>query len=125
MADGRSLVAALALGADGMNMGTRFIATKEAPVHDHVKQALVARASSTRGWSCGRCATPSACSRTPPSIACSRRRRTLGSALAFADIAAEVSGVYPRIMQQGEMDAGVWSCGMVAGSSTTFRRCAS
>ena len=36
-------------------------------------------------------------------------------ALAFADIAAEVSGVYPQIMQQGEMDAGVWSCGMVAG----------
>ena len=42
MADGRSLVAALALGADGMNMGTRFIATKEAPVHDNVKQAIVA-----------------------------------------------------------------------------------
>src|SRR5487761_1917865 len=42
MADGRSLVAALALGADGINMGTRFIATVEAPVHPHVKQALVA-----------------------------------------------------------------------------------
>src|SRR4029078_4434309 len=42
MPEGRSLVAALALGADGINMGTRFIATKEAPVHDHVKQALVA-----------------------------------------------------------------------------------
>ena len=42
MADARSLVAALALGADGMNMGTRFIATKEAPVHDNVKQAIVA-----------------------------------------------------------------------------------
>jgi NADH:quinone reductase (non-electrogenic) len=42
MADGRSLVAALALGADGINMGTRFIATKEAPAHDNVKQALVA-----------------------------------------------------------------------------------
>ena len=42
MADGRSLVAALSLGADGMNMGTRFIATKEAPVHEHVKQALLA-----------------------------------------------------------------------------------
>ena len=39
MADGRSLVAALALGADGMNMGTRFIATQEAPVHENVKQA--------------------------------------------------------------------------------------
>ncbi len=41
-ADGRGLVAALALGADGMNMGTRFVATKEAPVHDNVKQAMVA-----------------------------------------------------------------------------------
>src|SRR3982750_1618215 len=42
MADARSLVAALAMGASGMNMGTRFIATKEAPVHDNVKRALVA-----------------------------------------------------------------------------------
>ncbi len=42
MADGRSLVAALALGADGMNMGTRFMATKEAPIHENVKQAIVA-----------------------------------------------------------------------------------
>src|SRR5499433_3055296 len=42
MADARSLVASLALGADGMNMGTRFIATKEAPVHDNVKQAILA-----------------------------------------------------------------------------------
>src|SRR6201994_1865978 len=41
MADARSLVAALALGASGINMGTRFIATKEAPVHQKVKQALV------------------------------------------------------------------------------------
>ncbi|HWL18208.1 MAG TPA: nitronate monooxygenase, partial [Bradyrhizobium sp.] len=42
MADARSLVAALAMGAAGMNMGTRFIATKEAPVHDNVKKAIVA-----------------------------------------------------------------------------------
>jgi NADH:quinone reductase (non-electrogenic) len=40
-ADGRGLVAALALGADAMNMGTRFVATQEAPVHPNVKQALV------------------------------------------------------------------------------------
>jgi len=50
MADGRSLVAALALGAEGINMGTRFIATQEAPVHPAVKQAIVPPASSTRGW---------------------------------------------------------------------------
>ena len=41
MADARSLVAALSLGASGINMGTRFIATKEAPVHDNVKQAIL------------------------------------------------------------------------------------
>ena len=41
MADGRSLVAALALGADGINMGTRFLATQEAPVHQNVKDAIV------------------------------------------------------------------------------------
>ncbi|HSH68644.1 MAG TPA: nitronate monooxygenase family protein [Deferrisomatales bacterium] len=41
IADGRGLAAALALGADGVNMGTRFVATREAPVHAHVKQALV------------------------------------------------------------------------------------
>ena len=40
-ADGRGLVGALGLGADGMNMGTRFVATKEAPVHDNVKKAMI------------------------------------------------------------------------------------
>lgn len=41
MADARSLVAALALGADGINMGTRFLATVEAPVHVNVKRAIL------------------------------------------------------------------------------------
>lgn len=40
--DGRGLVAALALGAGGINMGTRFCATREAPIHDNIKQAIVA-----------------------------------------------------------------------------------
>lgn len=40
-ADGRGLAAALALGADGINMGTRFLATKEAQIHDNIKQAIV------------------------------------------------------------------------------------
>ena len=40
--DGRGLVAALALGAEGVNMGTRFCATREAPIHDRIKQAIVA-----------------------------------------------------------------------------------
>ena len=41
-ADGRGLAAALALGAEGINMGTRFVATREAPVHENVKRAIVA-----------------------------------------------------------------------------------
>lgn len=41
LADGRGLVAALALGAEGINMGTRFCATQEAPIHDNIKQLIV------------------------------------------------------------------------------------
>jgi len=41
IADGRGLAAALALGADGINMGTRFLATQEAPIHENVKKAIV------------------------------------------------------------------------------------
>lgn len=41
IADGRGLAAALVLGADGVNMGTRFCATKEAPIHDNIKRALL------------------------------------------------------------------------------------
>jgi len=115
MADGRSLVAALALGADGINMGTRFIATREAPVHDNVKQALVdATELDTRLVMRPLRNTE----RVMKNAAVDRlleREKAMGSAVTFADIAAEVSGVYPRILQQGEMDAGVWSCGMVAG----------
>jgi NAD(P)H-dependent flavin oxidoreductase YrpB (nitropropane dioxygenase family) len=115
MADGRSLVAALALGADGINMGTRFIATREAPVHENVKQALV-RATELETRLIMRPLRNT--ERVLTNAATERlleKERRLGSTLTFADIHDEVAGVYPRIMQQGEMDAGVWSCGMVAG----------
>ena len=115
MADGRSLVAALALGAEGINMGTRFIATKEAPVHQNVKDTIVAASElDTRLIMRGLRNTE----RVLISHATERvmaKARELGSAITFADIAPELAGVYPRIMQQGDMEAGVWSCGMVAG----------
>ncbi len=115
MADGRSLVAALALGADGMNMGTRFIATKEAPVHDNVKQALVAATELDTRLVMRPLRNTE---RVLPNAAVERlleKERTLGRDITFQDIAPEVAGVYPRILQDGEMDAGAWSCGMVAG----------
>jgi NAD(P)H-dependent flavin oxidoreductase YrpB (nitropropane dioxygenase family) len=43
------------------------------------------------------------------------KEAALGSDIKFEDIAPEVAGVYPRVMQNGDMDVGAWSCGMVAG----------
>jgi NADH:quinone reductase (non-electrogenic) len=115
MADGRSLVAALALGAAGMNMGTRFIATKEAPVHQNVKDAIVAATElDTRLVmrplrNTERVLTNAAVERLIV------KEKELGANLKFEDIIEEVAGVYPKIMKDGTMDAGAWSCGMVAG----------
>jgi len=115
MADGRSLIAALALGAEGINMGTRFIATKEAPVHEKVKQALIAASElDTRLVmrplrNTERVLTNAAVERLL------EKERALGADLQFEDIIAEVAGVYPRVMTDGDVDAGAWSCGMVAG----------
>jgi nitronate monooxygenase len=114
-ADGRSLVASLAMGAQGMNMGTRFIATKEAPVHENVKQAIVAASElDTRLVmrplrNTERVLTNEAVERLL------EKEKALGADLKFEDIIDEVAGVYPRIMMDGDMDAGAWSCGMVAG----------
>ncbi|SEO46631.1 NAD(P)H-dependent flavin oxidoreductase [Aquisalimonas asiatica] len=115
MANGRSLTAALAMGAEGMNMGTRFIATKEAPVHENVKQAILAATElDTRLVmrplrNTERVLTNDAVERLL------EKEKRLGADLKFEDIIDEVAGVYPRIMKEGEMEAGAWSCGMVAG----------
>ena len=115
MADGRSLVAALALGAEGMNMGTRFIATQEAPVHENVKRAIVAASElDTRLVMRPLRNTERVLSNAAVERLLAKERE-LGAAITFEDILPEVAGVYPRIMQSGEMDAGAWSCGMVAG----------
>lgn len=115
MADGRSLVAALALGADGINMGTRFIATREAPVHDNVKQAIVAASELDTRLVMRPLRNTERVLTNPAVERLLEKEKALGAALKFEDIIEEVAGVYPRIMQKGDMDAGAWSCGMVAG----------
>ena len=105
MADARSLVASLAMGAEGMNMGTRFIATKEAPVHENVKQAILAASElDTRLVmrplrNTERVLTNSGVERLL------EKEKTLGAHIKFEDIAEEVGGVYPRIMEEGDMEA--------------------
>ncbi|BAL24298.1 nitronate monooxygenase family protein [Azoarcus sp. KH32C] len=115
MADGRSLVAALALGADGMNMGTRFIATREAPVHENVKQAIVAASELDTRLVMRPLRNTERVLTNPAVERLLDKERRIGQAIKFEDIAEEVVGVYPRVMQDGEMNAGAWSCGMVAG----------
>ena len=115
MADGRSLVAALALGADGINMGTRFIATKEAPVHDNVKQAIVAASELDTRLVMRPLRNTERVLRNAAVDRLIEKEKALGASIKFEDIIEEVAGVYPKIMQTGAMDAGAWSCGMVAG----------
>ncbi|WP_310620469.1 NAD(P)H-dependent flavin oxidoreductase [Flexibacterium corallicola] len=115
MADGRSLVAALSMGAEGMNMGTRFIATKEAPVHQNVKDAIVAASElDTRLIMRGLRNTERVLD-NPAVDRILAKEKEMGDELQFHHILKEVAGVYPRIMMEGDMDIGAWSCGMVAG----------
>ncbi len=116
MADGRSLVAALSLGAEGINMGTRFIATKEAPVHENVKKALVAanelqtRLIMRPLHNTERVLTNAAVEKIL------EIERQKGAATSIEDIREFVAGPQNRrVLQEGVMDAGAWSCGMVAG----------
>ena len=115
MADGRSLVAALSLGAAGMNMGTRFIATKEAPVHQNVKNALVAATELDTRLIMRSLRNTERVLRNANVDRIIEIEREKGDKLKIDDIHDQVAGVYPRIMLEGQMDAGAWSCGMVAG----------
>ena len=115
MADGRSLVAAMALGAEGMNMGTRFIATKEAPVHQNVKDAIVAASELDTRLVMRPLRNTERVLRNDAVDRLIAKEKALGAAIKFEDIIEEVAGVYPKIMVDGAMEAGAWSCGMVAG----------
>jgi len=115
MADARSLVASLALGAEGMNMGTRFIATKESPVHQNVKDAIVAASELDTRLVMRPLRNTERVLNNPAVERLLEKEARLGKDLQFSDIMEEVAGVYPKIMLDGDMDAGAWSCGMVAG----------
>ena len=115
MADGRSLVAAMALGADGMNMGTRFLATQEAPVHENVKQAILQASELDTRLVMRPLRNTERVLNNPGVERLLAKEKALGDAITFGDIVSEVGGMYPRVMKQGEVDAGAWSCGMVAG----------
>ena len=119
LANGRSLVASLAMGADGINMGTRFIATKEAPVHENVKQTLVAATElDTRLIMRPIRNTERVLSNAAVEevLKIEREKAAAGQTVGIEDVRHLVAGSENRkVLQEGQMDAGAWSCGMVAG----------
>ncbi len=123
MADGRSLVASLAMGAQGMNMGTRFIATKEAPVHENVKRAIVEASELDTRLVMRPLRNTERVLNNEAVERLLEKEKELGDAITIQDILPEVAGVYPSIMMEGEMDKGAWSCGMVAGLINDIPTC--
>ena len=115
MADGRSLVAALAMGADGINMGTRFIATQEAPVHVKVKQAIVnaTELDTTLIMRAIKNTERVMVNQGVKKLQAIEKEK--GETLDIKDIIEQVAGIYPKVMIDGDVESGAWSCGMVAG----------
>jgi len=120
--DGRGLVAALALGAEGINMGTRFMATKESPIHETVKQQIVANDERATDLIFRTMRNTSRVAKNEISqkvVAMEREGAT------FEDIRELVAGARGRLVyEQGDVDIGVWSAGMVQGLINDIPSCA-
>ena len=111
--DGRGLAAALALGADGINMGTRFMATAEAPIHRNVKEAIV-NASTTSTQLIFRTLRNTA--RCADNSVSREVVRILNEGGQFADIRSLVAGARGRtVYEQGDLEAGIWYASMAQG----------
>lgn len=98
-----------------MNMGTRFIATKEAPVHENVKQAILNASELDTRLVMRPLRNTERVLNNPAVERLLQKEKDLGADLKFEDIIDEVAGIYPKVMIDGEPESGAWSCGMVAG----------
>ena len=123
IADGRSLVAALSLGADGINMGTRFMATQEAPCHQNVKEALLEATELDTRLVMRPLRNTERVLNNSAAQKLLEKEVNLGDSIKIDDVLDQVAGVYPKVMLDGEMEAGVWSCGMVVGLINDIPSC--
>jgi len=111
--DGRGLVAALALGADGINMGTRFCATLEAPIHDAFKQAMVANDERATDLIFRSMRNTARVAKNAVSQKVIEMERGGAS---FDQLRDLVKGTRGRQgLESGDTDFGIWSAGMVQG----------
>ncbi|MDX1581314.1 MAG: nitronate monooxygenase family protein [Alphaproteobacteria bacterium] len=112
--DGRGLAAALALGAEGINMGTRFLATKEAPIHENVKQALVDADERQTQLVYRKFRNTARIFKNE--VAEKVHEIEMVPDSTFEDIKDLVAGTRGRkVYEEGDLDYGVWSAGMVCG----------
>ena len=114
MADARGLVAALALGCEGANMGTRFMATKEAPIHQKVKEALVANDERATDMIFRTMHNSSRVARNAISQKVVEIERKGGAK--FEDVRELVAGTRGGVVYDtGDTDYGIWSAGQTQG----------
>lgn len=112
-ADARGLVAALALGAHGVNMGTRFLCTVESPIHHRIKEAIVAASELDTELIFRELRNTSRVARNSIS---QETNQVLAAGGSFAEIEHLVSGTRGRtVYELGDPEAGVWSVGLVQG----------
>jgi nitronate monooxygenase len=120
--DGRGLAAALALGAEGINMGTRFMATVEAPIHQSVKEAIVANDERATDLIFRTMRNTSRVARNAISQQVVEMER---EGAKFEDVKALVAGARGRLVyEQGDTDIGVWSAGQIQGLIHDIPTCA-
>ena len=111
--DGRGLAAALALGADGVNMGTRFLASQEAPVHDNVKQAIVDGTELDTILNFRPLKNTARVRRNAVSV---EAVEILNEGGQFEDIRHLVNGARGRtVFESGDIEGGQWTVGLVQG----------
>jgi len=120
--DARGLVAALALGADGINMGTRFMATKESPIHENVKQQMVENDERATDLIFRTMRNTARVAKNAISQQVVELER--GGAK-FEDVRELVAGARGKIVYEtGDPDHGIWSAGMIQGLIHDIPSCA-
>lgn len=115
MADGRSLIAALALGADGVNMGTRFMATQECAIHENVKRKIVENTERDTLLTNRTLRNTSRVARNAVSEEVVKIQQDPTKTI--EDVRHLVAGVRGRtnVMGQGDTDGGIWTVGQSQG----------